>query len=70
MSISRPVKWNATTSILNIMALNYQSEFHFCLREQSETHLCGISWRNKISFLQIWDICSVYHSLKPTRERV
>ena len=70
MSISRPVKWNAMTSILNIMASNYQSEFQFCLRDQSETYLCGISWRNKKSFWQIWDICSVYNSSKPTRERV
>ena len=40
MSISCRVKWNATTSILNIMASNYRSEFHFCLRDQSETHFC------------------------------
>ena len=36
MSISRRVKWNATTSVLNIMASNYRSEFHFCLRNRSE----------------------------------
>ena len=40
MSISRRVKWNATTSILNIMASNYRSEFHFCFRDWSETHFC------------------------------
>ena len=36
MSISRRVKCNATTSILNIMAPNYRSEFYFCLRDWSE----------------------------------
>ena len=40
MSISHQVKWNATASILNIMASNYRSEFHFCLRDQTETHFC------------------------------
>ena len=35
MSISRQVKWNATTSILNIMTSNYRSEFHFCYRDQT-----------------------------------
>ena len=36
MSISRRVKWNATSSICNIMASNYRSEFHFYLRDRSE----------------------------------
>ena len=35
MSISRQVKWNATTSILNIMTSNYRSEFHFCYRDRT-----------------------------------
>ena len=34
MSISHRVKWNATTSILNIMTSNCRSEFHFCLRDR------------------------------------
>ena len=40
MNISRRVKWNATASILNIMASNCQSEFHFCLVDRSETYFC------------------------------
>ena len=40
VSISLRVKWNATTSILNIMDSNYQSDFHFCHRDRSETHFC------------------------------
>ena len=40
MSILRRVKWNATTSILSIMASNYQSEFHFCLRDRM-TAVCS-----------------------------
>ena len=38
MTISRRMKWNATTSVLNIMASAYRSEFQFCLRDQRETH--------------------------------
>ena len=38
MSISRLMKWNVTTSTLNIIASNYRSEFHFCLRGRSEIH--------------------------------
>ena len=40
MSISHRMKWNATTSMLNIMISNYRSEILFCLSDQSETHFC------------------------------
>ena len=52
MSISRRMKWNATTSVLNIMTSNYLSELHFCIKDQSETYFC-LRDRSKDFFTQI-----------------